>query len=63
VHVINVTPVLHNISIPGEGINIDIPSNGAADIVVTFPARGPTVYYCRFHADEGQAGELFTVAG
>jgi hypothetical protein len=60
--IVNATPALHNISIPGEGINVDVTAGTTVDVVVTFPAHGPIVYYCSYHADEGQAGELFTVS-
>jgi hypothetical protein len=61
-HIVNATPSLHNISVPGEGINVDIGTDGGTvDVVVTFPARGAIVYICRFHDLDGQAGELLAV--
>ena len=60
--VINTTPGLHNISIPEQGINVDVAAGAAVDVAVTFPTRGPAVYFCSYHTDEDQAGELFTVS-
>jgi hypothetical protein len=60
--VVNTTSALHNISIPDERIDVDVPAGGTVDVVVTFPTGGPIVYFCSYHADEDQAGELFTVS-
>jgi len=60
--VVNTTSALHNISIPGERINVDVPAEGTVDVVVTFSTDGPIVYFCSYHADEDQAGELVTVS-
>jgi hypothetical protein len=62
-HVVNTTTVLHNISIPAESVNTDVPAGGSVDVIVAFPASGPIVYFCKYHAEEEQAGELFTVSG
>jgi len=62
-HIVNTTPVLHNFSISGEGIDTDVSAGGSVDLVVTFPVSGPIVYFCRYHAEEEQAGELLTLAG
>jgi hypothetical protein len=61
-HITNTTPVLHNFSITVQGINVDVPPGGIVDVTVVFPAHFATVYFCSYHADEGQAGELFTVS-
>lgn len=61
-HIVDTTHHLHNISIPDQGVNVDIPVDGAVDVVVPFPAKGPTVYFWSYHDTEGQAGELFTVS-
>jgi plastocyanin len=61
-HVVNTTDTLHNISIPSEGIDADVRAGGTADVVVTFPTRGPISYFCSYHQDEDQAGELITIS-
>lgn len=61
-HITNTTPALHNFSITAQSINVDVPAGGSVDVSVMFPARAANVYFCSFHADEGQAGELFTVS-
>ncbi len=62
VHIVNATPVLHNFSIAAEAVNVDVPPGGVADLIATFPTRGALVYICRFHASDGQAGELLTLS-
>lgn len=62
-HIVNTTPVLHNFSISAQGIDTDVPAGGSVDLVVTFAMSGPIVYICRYHAEELQAGELFTISG
>lgn len=59
-HIANTTPVLHNFSIPGEHIDLDVGPGATADVVIVFPAQGSIVFFCKYHADEGQAGELCT---
>ncbi len=61
-HIVDTTHLTHNISIPEESINMDIPVGGTVDVVVTFPAAGPLVYFCSYHDVESQAGELLTVS-
>jgi len=57
-HLTNTTPARHNFSVPSEGIDVDVSPGASADVVVVFPARGLAVYICKYHAEEGQAGEL-----
>lgn len=60
-HVVDSDSRLHNVSIPEQGINLDIAPGGSIDVTVTFPSRGSLVYFCSYHDFEGQAGELLTI--
>jgi plastocyanin len=51
---------LHNITIPGLGIDKDIPPKGRVQLDVTFPASGVLTFYCKFHGPLGMKGMLKT---
>jgi uncharacterized cupredoxin-like copper-binding protein len=57
-HLTNTTPARHNFSVPSEGLDVDVVPGATADVVVAFPAHGSVVFICKYHAEEGQAGEL-----
>lgn len=48
----------HNITLEEQGISVDVPPREEVSVDVTFPDSGAVTFYCRFHADEGQAGIL-----
>ncbi len=54
----NESGTLHNVSIPAQNIDLDIPPRGKADVVVTFPPSGVVPFFCKFHKALGMSGEL-----
>ena len=50
----------HNISIPDQGIDRDIPPKGKIEIDVTFPPSGKVLFSCKYHRKRGMNGELRT---
>jgi YVTN family beta-propeller protein len=54
----NESGTLHNVSIPSQNIDLDIPPRGKADVVVTFPPSGIVPFFCKFHKALGMSGEL-----
>ncbi len=54
----NESGTLHNVSIPSQNIDLDIPPKGKADVVVTFPPSGIVPFFCKFHKALGMSGEL-----
>ncbi|MER3420094.1 MAG: hypothetical protein C4290_06020 [Chloroflexota bacterium] len=54
----NESGVLHNFSIAGQRIDVDIPAKGKVQVTVTFPAMGAARFFCKYHADQGMNGEL-----
>jgi YVTN family beta-propeller protein len=49
---------LHNVSIPAQKIDRDIPPHGKAMVEVTFPASGVVRLFCKVHTALGMNGEL-----
>ncbi len=56
----NESSTLHNISIPEQQIDKDIPPKGKVMIEVTFPQSGVVRFFCKFHAALGMNGALLT---
>jgi plastocyanin len=52
---------LHNFSLPDQDIDVDIEPGEQTTVNVVFPASGSLTFFCRYHAEHGQAG-LLTVA-
>jgi hypothetical protein len=48
----------HNVSIPDQEIDVDVPPGGDVRIIVTFPDSGTLVYACKYHRGRGMAGAL-----
>lgn len=49
---------LHNVSIPGFGVDTNIPPHATAEIEVTFPQAGSMPFFCKFHTALGMNGAL-----
>lgn len=54
----NESGTLHNISIPGQKLDKDIPPKGRVVAEVTFPQTGVVRFFCKFHSALGMNGEL-----
>lgn len=55
----NVAQVTHNISLPSQQVDRDLPTGGErTDVEVTFPASGALRFFCKLHADHGMNGQL-----
>jgi len=54
----NRSGTLHNISIPGQKIDTDIPPKGKILVHVTFPQSGVMRFFCKFHTALGMNGGL-----
>jgi plastocyanin len=54
----NESASLHNFSVAGQQIDVDIPAKGKVQVTVTFPAMGAARFFCKYHADQGMNGEL-----
>ena len=54
----NESTALHNLTIPGLGIDRDLPPKGTVTLDVTFPSSGVLRFYCKVHEALGMGGEL-----
>ncbi len=54
----NESGALHNFSVAGQPIDVDIPAKGKIQVRVTFPTAGAARFFCKYHADQGMNGEL-----
>jgi plastocyanin len=54
----NDSGVMHNLSLPSQGIDKDIPAKGSITITVTLPATGAVGFFCKFHTGQGMNGQL-----
>ena len=55
----NVAEQVHNISLPAQGIDQDIPpKSGRVDVEVTFPRTGEVQFFCKYHTARGMNGLL-----
>ncbi len=54
----NESTALHNFSVTGQQIDVDIPAKGKVQVTVTFPTMGAARFFCKYHADQGMNGEL-----
>ena len=54
----NESGTLHNMSMPGQNIDQDVPPHGRARIAIVFPASGAVSFHCKFHSAMGMNGQL-----
>jgi YVTN family beta-propeller protein len=54
----NESGMLHNLSIPAQGIDQDVPPKGKVEVEITFPQSGVVPFFCKFHAALGMRGEF-----
>jgi YVTN family beta-propeller protein len=54
----NESGTLHNISLPEQHIDTDIPPKGKVKVEVTIPPSGVVHFFCKFHGALGMNGEL-----
>src|SRR5215831_9305340 len=54
----NESGTLHNISLPEQHLDVDIPPKGKAMVEVVFPASGAVRFFCKFHEALGMHGAL-----
>jgi plastocyanin len=49
---------LHNLSLPAQAMDQDLPAKGKMTIAVTFPQSGTVWFFCKYHTSQGMNGEL-----
>lgn len=50
---------LHNLTVPGQSVDVDIAAGATATAKVTVPASGQLLFYCKYHRDEsGMVGVI-----
>jgi YVTN family beta-propeller protein len=54
----NESGTLHNISLPEQQLDVDIPPKGKVTVEVVFPASGTVRFFCKFHEALGMHGAL-----
>src|SRR5262245_17304287 len=54
----NESGTLHNISLPEQHLDTDIPPKGKVMVEVVFPASGAVRFFCKFHEALGMHGAL-----
>jgi YVTN family beta-propeller protein len=54
----NESSSLHSMSIPGLGVDTNVPPHASAEIEVTFPESGSSPFFCKFHTALGMNGAL-----
>jgi YVTN family beta-propeller protein len=54
----NESGTLHNISLPEQRLDMDIPPKGKVTVEVVFPASGAVRFFCKFHEALGMHGAL-----
>jgi YVTN family beta-propeller protein len=54
----NESGTLHNISLPEQHLDMDIPPKGTVKVEVVFPASGTVRFFCKFHEALGMHGAL-----
>jgi YVTN family beta-propeller protein len=54
----NESSSLHNMSIPGLGVDTNVPPHASAEIEVTFPQSGSMPFFCKLHTALGMNGAL-----
>ena len=54
----NESGTLHNISLPEQHLDVDIPPKGKVTVDVVFPASGAVRFFCKFHEALGMHGAL-----
>jgi YVTN family beta-propeller protein len=54
----NESGTLHNISLPDQHLDLDIPPKGKVTVDVVFPASGAMRFFCKFHEALGMHGAL-----
>jgi YVTN family beta-propeller protein len=54
----NESGTLHNISLPEQHLDVDIPPKGKVLVDVVFPASGAVRFFCKFHEALGMHGAL-----
>jgi YVTN family beta-propeller protein len=54
----NESGTLHNISLPEQHLDMDVPPKGKVTVEVVFPASGAVRFFCKFHEALGMQGAL-----
>ena len=54
----NESGTLHNLSLPEQQLDMDIPPKGKVAVEVVFPASGTVRFFCKFHEAMGMHGAL-----
>jgi YVTN family beta-propeller protein len=54
----NESGTLHNISLPEQHLDVDIPPKGKVTVAVVFPTSGAVRFFCKFHEALGMHGAL-----
>ncbi len=48
----------HNITVPGQNVDMNIGPKQKVDVQVTVPQSGAVLFYCKFHTGQGMNGQL-----
>jgi YVTN family beta-propeller protein len=54
----NESSTMHNLSVPGQAVDRDVPPKQTVRVDVVFPASGVVAFHCKFHSALGMNGEL-----
>jgi plastocyanin len=50
--------LLHNATVPAEGVSLELAPGSIREATLTVPAAGRLVFFCRFHRSIGMLGAL-----
>ena len=56
--VTNTGQALHNFSIPGGSVDVDLQAGESTTVTVTFPSSGAVTFECKYHLAQDMRGEL-----
>lgn len=54
----NASGTLHNLSLPEQKLDVDVPPQGTVRVEVVFPPSGSVRFFCKFHEAMGMHGAL-----
>jgi uncharacterized cupredoxin-like copper-binding protein len=48
----------HNVQVPDQDVDVDVPPGDTATVLLTLPDSGTLVFWCKYHRDQGMAGAV-----
>jgi plastocyanin len=51
-------PTQHNVTLPEQGIDEEIPPDSIVGVFASFPESGTLVFFCKYHRGQGMVGGL-----